>query len=385
MWPNWKELWPVSKSCLPISVSMAQLQVRKGTGSARSARGTVYDADIIVAGGGLAGKLAASVFGSAGYSVICCDPESLDPSRAHSDTRVTALLRPAQEILAQAGIWKDVSKVSLPMPTLRVIDRGGDVNSQEAVHDFRSSEVGEECFGWVIANISMHQILDRRLAALRRNVTLEGHRLSQVCSRCQDAVCRTASGRKLFARLLIAADGRSSFVRTQMGIRSIKSPNAGTALNFSIQHSSPHCGTATEIYRKGESVTLIPSPAEGGECQSSCSFGSSEMKRRKNCWAQAERHSAIECEHCWEADSVRSRQFRSGQHGRLPASLPQDWGREGRCLLVKPRTYFRRWERRDSIRPSPISQSSASQRLAMHRIPGRPRSLNVMPEHGKPM
>ncbi|MBZ0124603.1 MAG: FAD-binding protein, partial [Roseovarius sp.] len=69
---------------------------------------TGFDCDIVVAGGGVAGLTAASVFGKAGFSVICVDPAPPVTERdaEGADLRTTAFLQPARELLEEAGLWQ---------------------------------------------------------------------------------------------------------------------------------------------------------------------------------------------------------------------------------------------------------------------------------------
>ena len=54
--------------------------------------------DILVVGGGVAGLSATAVFASAGYRTLCIDKAAADAGLR--DTRTTAFLRPAVELLS---------------------------------------------------------------------------------------------------------------------------------------------------------------------------------------------------------------------------------------------------------------------------------------------
>ena len=61
--------------------------------------------DILISGGGVAGLTAAAAFGSAGFNVICVDPEPpvTSATATGADLRSTAFLQPAIEVLQAAG------------------------------------------------------------------------------------------------------------------------------------------------------------------------------------------------------------------------------------------------------------------------------------------
>ena len=65
------------------------------------------DYDIVISGGGVAGLTAAAAMGSAGFSVLLCDPTPpvIAQDQAGADLRTTAFLQPAQQLLDDIGLW----------------------------------------------------------------------------------------------------------------------------------------------------------------------------------------------------------------------------------------------------------------------------------------
>ena len=84
------------------------------------------DIDILVVGGGVAGMTATTALAHAGWHVLCVDqaPESAGAT----DTRTTAFLHPAIELLSEIGVWDKVAADIAPLTTMRLIDAGGEVN-----------------------------------------------------------------------------------------------------------------------------------------------------------------------------------------------------------------------------------------------------------------
>ena len=69
-----------------------------------------------------------------------------------------------------------------------------------------------------------------------------------------------SDGRKVSAKLVIAADGRDSTMREALGI-TVKSTRYGQkALAFAVTHPIPHENVSTEIHRSGGPFTLVPLP-----------------------------------------------------------------------------------------------------------------------------
>ena len=229
-----------------------------------------HEFDIVVAGAGLAGKLAAAVLGSAGFHVLCCDPSRTGAS-AHQnrDNRVTALLKPAKDVLRMAEVWDAVRDHALPLTALRVVDLGPGVPGAGAAHAFLSSDIRQECFGWTVLNRALHTIMDKRLDELSGAVVICETGVERIVSRRDEVACMLTGGTRAFGRLLVAADGRNSRIRIQSGIPVVAAPGIGSALSFNVRHSGNHGGVATEIYGNGESFTLVPCPDAGGGNESS--------------------------------------------------------------------------------------------------------------------
>lgn len=229
-----------------------------------------HEYDIVVAGAGLAGKLVAAVLGSAGFHVLCCDPARTGANALRNrDNRVTALLRPARDVFRKAEVWDAVRDSALPLTALRVIDLGTGVPGAGAAHEFLSSDIGQECFGWTVLNRTLHTVLDKRLDELAGAVAICGTGVERIVSRKGEVACALTNGKRAFGRLLVAADGRNSRIRNQLGIPVVAAPGFSRALSFNVRHSGNHGGVATEIYGNGESFTLVPFPDAGGGNESS--------------------------------------------------------------------------------------------------------------------
>ena len=133
-------------------------------------------------------------------------------------------------------------------------------------HDFLSSDIGQECFGWTVLNRALHSVLDKRLDGLADTVVMQGTGVERIVSRKNEIACMLTGGTRAFGRLLVAADGRNSRIRSQLGIPVVAMPGVGRALSFNVRHSGNHGGVATEIYGNGESFTLVPLPdVDGGD------------------------------------------------------------------------------------------------------------------------
>ena len=218
--------------------------------------------DILIAGAGLAGLIAASAFAHAGYRILLVDPapRPTDPTSSGSDLRSTAFLQPARNLLAEIGLWDALAPHAVALNTLRIANSTGTPPSITETRSFQSDELGAAPFGWNLPNWHSHKIL---LSHLEKQplVTLQfGTGVKALLTRDREAIVTLSDQSRIRARLVIGADGRNSVVRDALDI-SVQTTRYGQkALAFSATHSLPHDNISTEIYRSGGAFTTVPLP-----------------------------------------------------------------------------------------------------------------------------
>src|SRR6056297_1475680 len=129
---------------------------------------TQAEYDIVVSGGGVAGLAAASVFGNAGFSVLCVDPAPPVTTRdaEGSDLRTTAFLQPAQALLERTGLWDRLAPHATPLQVMRIVDAGGPEPEPRVVKDFDAADISERPFGWNLPNWLLRRELVAHLDSL---------------------------------------------------------------------------------------------------------------------------------------------------------------------------------------------------------------------------
>jgi 2-octaprenyl-6-methoxyphenol hydroxylase len=148
---------------------------------------------------------------------------------------------------------------------MRIVDAGGEIPEPRVVKDFDAAEIGEEPFGWNFPNWLLRRELVARIAELPNVDFRPGAATRGVLTRETEALVTLSDGAQVSARLLIAADGRSSPVREALGI-GVKTMRYGQkALAFAVTHPIPHQNVSTEIHRTGGPFTLVPLPDRDGK------------------------------------------------------------------------------------------------------------------------
>ncbi|MFC7703940.1 UbiH/UbiF family hydroxylase [Plastorhodobacter daqingensis] len=222
--------------------------------------------DILISGGGVAGLTAAAAFGSAGFSVICVDPARpvTDGAADNADLRTTAFLQPSVAVLEAAGLWSRLLPHAAPLQVMRIVDAGGKVPEARIVKDFDAADISAQPFGWNLPNWLLRREMLFRLEELPNVAFRAGVGTRTVLTRDSAAIVTLSDDSRIEARLLIAADGRGSPVRTALGIPVRTTRYGQKALAFAVSHPIPHENVSTEIHRSGGPFTLVPLPDRDG-------------------------------------------------------------------------------------------------------------------------
>lgn len=227
---------------------------------------TRTNTDILISGGGVAGLTAAAAFGSAGFKVICVDPEPpvTVMEDAGADLRTTAFLQPSVPVLEAAGLWSRLEPHAAPLQVMRIIDAGGPVAEPRIIKDFNAADISEQPFGWNLPNWLLRREMVARLAELPNVDFRPGTATERLMTRESEALVTLSDGSRISARLVVAADGRNSIMRQAAGI-AVKTMRYGQkALAFAVTHPIPHQNVSTEIHRSGGPFTLVPLPDRDG-------------------------------------------------------------------------------------------------------------------------
>lgn len=216
--------------------------------------------DILIAGGGVAGLSAACVFAGAGFETICVDPVPpiTDTAAAGADLRSTAFLLPSVETLTQSGLWAQLAPHAAPLSIMRILDAGGETGVIREQADFLAADLGVEAFGYNLPNTLLREKMVCFLKNLANFQLLAPETVGKITPRSAGALVQLGGGDQISAKLVVAADGRNSPLRTQLGI-GIKTWRYGQkAIVFNTSHTKPHQNVSTEIHRSGGPFTLVP-------------------------------------------------------------------------------------------------------------------------------
>ena len=227
---------------------------------------SVSQTDVCVAGGGIAGMIAAISFASLGYKTVCVDPTAPVTNKLcqDADMRSTAFLQPARKLLLEIGLWERLQPFASPLQIMRIIDAGGDKSEPRIRSEFDASDISDLPFGWNFPNWLLRRECLIKISELENITFLTGVAVEGVLTRHDCAKIALSNGDSLEAKLLIAADGRNSAVRKAVGIETKTVRYGQHALAFTVTHPIPHKNVSTEIHRSGGPFTMVPLPDHEG-------------------------------------------------------------------------------------------------------------------------
>ena len=210
--------------------------------------------DVLIVGAGLAGAaLAAALRGSTLKVGIV---ETRPPARPEGwDARIYAISPTNVDFLSAIGIWQHLDPARMaPVYDMKIHgDAGGKL-------DFSAYDSGLRELAWILESSLMQQELWETVKR-QHNVTLICP-ASPAALAIDDAAARLTltDGRRIEAKLVVAADGRDSWVRQAAGIGARNTPygEKGVVANFRCE--KPHRNAAFQWFRPDGVLAYLPLP-----------------------------------------------------------------------------------------------------------------------------
>lgn len=212
--------------------------------------------DVLVAGAGPAGLVAAAVLARRNLRVCLLGPPAA--IRAEDEGRTAALFPTGVALLSGIGAWARLSAVSEPIHGIRIVD--------DMRRLLRAPEV---CFRAVDAGLEVlaHNVPNGALVAALEAVVAEDRQIERNTVSIVDVQpgaagvdIMTGAGDIHTAPLLVAADGRKSLARSAAGIATRTWRYPQVAITTAFAHSRPHRGLSTEFHRPAGPFTVVPLP-----------------------------------------------------------------------------------------------------------------------------
>jgi 2-octaprenyl-6-methoxyphenol hydroxylase len=215
-------------------------------------------ADVVIFGGGLVGLALAAALDSSGISAIVVDPA--DPALmkgAAFDGRTSAVSSSSMRMLQTIGVIDRLAEPGCPILRIAVAD-----GLEPGGLHFDAQD--DEPLGWMHENRNLRAALQVAAEAGKNSWLLWQSRVTSVDRGDHGVVVALEDGRKLYAPLLIAADGRNSTTREAAGIRVARWKYDHQAIVSVLRHERDHENVAYEIFYPSGPFALLPMTDDGG-------------------------------------------------------------------------------------------------------------------------
>ena len=221
-------------------------------------------ADVVVVGGGIAGKACALGLAQLGLQTIEIAPDLgqsvASPQGPQWGQRIYAFSPSTQKLLAHLQIWDAIDHSRLqPVRDMRIYGDRGEKNDQLHLSAF---EAGTPQLAWIGESNLIEHTLDQ---ASRFQNKLE--RISDVVEKilvdADGSTLHLKNGGSIRAQLVIAADGANSPIRNELGISASEESYSQSAVVANWLCTYPHLETAFQWFLPGgDIVAMLPLPGK---------------------------------------------------------------------------------------------------------------------------
>jgi len=220
-------------------------------------RDAQYDTDVLIAGGGFAGLTLAVALRQAlgpAFAVTVADP-SLAKSHA-DDERASAIVAAARRLFETIGVWDRVAGEAQPILDMVVTDsRLGDAVRPTFLTFEGEIEPGEP-FAHMVDNRRLVAVLAER--AQDTGADLRAAAVTDFDAASDGIHAQLGDGTAMNARLLVAADGARSSIRTRAGIATHGWNYGQSAIVINVEHERDHHGRAEEHFLPAGPFAILP-------------------------------------------------------------------------------------------------------------------------------
>ena len=219
--------------------------------------------DIAIVGGGMVGASLAVALQGLGVKLSLIEAVPHDAAANPSfDERTTALSNGSRRILETLGIWAKVDAAATPIRKIHVSDQG-----RFGFARVDAAEQGLRAMGYVVANRTLGAAL---WSAIAPDANLAVHCPAQVLRvvpgerSAQISITEGGVESSIDARLIVAADGAQSVVRSAFGIAAATRDYEQTAVITAVLPQRFHDHVAYERFTDSGPLALLP--LKDGRC-----------------------------------------------------------------------------------------------------------------------
>ncbi|MDX8457206.1 5-demethoxyubiquinol-8 5-hydroxylase UbiM [Mesorhizobium humile] len=211
--------------------------------------------DIIVAGAGPVGLSFAASLAESDLKVAVVEQQALESlAKPPFDGREIALTFASISILRELGAWDAIpAGHKSPVQGARVLN-----GSSPFALCFDPPRGSAEPLGFLVPNCRIRDALFKIIRSHHRVQLLCGHSVVGVTNSRKGAVVKLSDGRRLTARLFVAADSRLSRTRDLLGIAADINRLGSSMVICRVRHERAHHQLAIEWFDHHQTIAILP-------------------------------------------------------------------------------------------------------------------------------
>jgi 2-octaprenyl-6-methoxyphenol hydroxylase len=218
--------------------------------------------DVAIVGGGMVGATLAAALAPLKLRVALIEAIPHNAAAQPSfDERTTALSNGSRRILETIGVWPALNALATPIAKIHVSDQG-----RFGFARIDAREQGLDAMGYVVPNRALGSALWSRLSSAEIKVfcPAEVSQLSANDEKVNIEIAEAGAKIAIDAKLIVAADGAQSVVRSAFGVAAQVRDYGQTAVITTVLPQRFHDNVAYERFTRDGPLALLP--LDGGRC-----------------------------------------------------------------------------------------------------------------------
>jgi 2-octaprenyl-6-methoxyphenol hydroxylase len=208
---------------------------------------------VAIAGGGMVGLSLAAALAELSLDVVVIEPVGAEADEQPSfDSRTTALSSGSRRVLEGIGAWSAIAGRATPIRRIHVSERG-----VFGTATLTAEEQGVASLGYTIENRLLGKALRERVRGFP-TLRVSHARVAELEPGKDVVRLRTDAGETHEARLMVAADGAQSAVRTSLGIEASIDDYGQHAIIAHVDTTRFHDHTAYERFTPDGPLAVLP-------------------------------------------------------------------------------------------------------------------------------
>ena len=221
--------------------------------------------NIAIVGSGLTGSITSLALAKAGYKVALIDPKSFDEFLENNyDTRTTALSKKSKLFFEHLNLWQAIKPFTCMIKNIMV----NDGNPQKNIYFKKPQNKKNIPLGFMIRNKDLFTLLIDEINK-NKNINKYDNKVNNFFRNQENITLELDNKKKIKSNLLIAADGKNSFIRKKAGIKISKKDYNQKAFIFNVKHTKSHKNLATENFLQHGPLASLPIIKNKSTCYSS--------------------------------------------------------------------------------------------------------------------